>query len=151
MKLTREPYVLIHALHWRRDGAMIVVSQRHGQLLLETFEDANPAQQWYLGINGEIYTSIRDQQRYIHHSNGCLDVNITPTPGGDWAFDSLGEHPYKYRIVPRSCPNLALRATYGSLSVGLEAIGYMDDSNGWYVIPLRDMAEKRVAHVRPVV
>lgn len=150
MKLTKEPYVLIHALHWRRDGKIMAMTQRHGNLILEEFDDANDTQQWYLGINGEIYTSIRDHPRYVRYTDGCLDLNITAEKTGGWAFDTLGEHPYKYRIVPRVCPSHGLRATLGSVLIGLEPNAYMDDSNAWYIIPLRDMAEKRTSHVRPI-
>jgi hypothetical protein len=56
-------------------------------------------------------------------------------------------------VVPRSCPAYGLRSTLGSRVVGLEINGltpYLDDSNGWYVVPWRSMAESRNAHVRPM-
>jgi hypothetical protein len=129
---------------------MMVMTQRHGQLLLEPFDENNPNQQWRIGINGEVYTEIQSQRRYISHRDECLDVDITSTPTGGWAFDTLGEHPHKYRIVPRVCPHRALRSTLGSIGIGLEPAAYMDDSNGWYIVTLGELTGKNIAHVRPV-
>lgn len=150
MHINDEPYIFVHALHWRRSEIPLVMAQRHGLLVLEEFDKTNEAQRWRLGRNGEIYTSIRNQHRYIQHGDGCAAATISRDSGGGWAFDTLGEHPYKYRVVPRACPSYGLRATLGSRVIGIEPAAYMDDSNGWYIVPWRSMAESRNAHVRPM-
>lgn len=150
MRLTREPYIFVHALHWRKNGSPLVITHRHDQLVLEPFDETNKAQQWHIGPNGEIYALSMGVKRYIGFTDGCVGTRLTTTQTGGWVFDGLGEHPFKYRIVPRTCPSSSLRATLGSVGIGLEKNAFVDDSNGWYILTLREMTGKKLAHVRPM-
>lgn len=150
MQINDEPYVFVHALHWRRQGTMLVMAQRHGLLSMEEFDAQNDAHQWRIGRNGEIFTNIRGERRYIHHMDECATVKISRESSGGWAFDALGEHPYKYRVVPRYCPSFGLRSTLGSRTVGLETVWYNDDSNAWYILPYRLLTESRRTALRPM-
>lgn len=152
MRLTREPYLLVHGDSWRRDGKVMVLSQRHGQAILEPFNETFEAQQWYFGLNGEIFTRVGDQTRYLRFSEGCMALSVSsrvPEDAG-WAFVSMGENPHRYRIVPRECPSKSVRATTGSFMAALEITGLEDDTNTWYIVTLDELSGKKLAHVRPM-
>jgi len=129
----------------------MVIAHRHGQVVLEPFNKDLQSQRWYIGINGELFTRIGGVTRYLDYLDGCMGLVLSSTvPIQGWAFDAMGEHPHRYRIVPRSCPSQSLRATRGSFSIGLEHTSFADDTNAWYIVTLGEMTGERIAHVRPV-
>jgi len=94
MRITREPYVLVHSLSWRKDGKLMVIAHRHGQVVLEPFNKDLQSQRWYIGINGELFTRIGGVTRYLDYLDGCMGLVLSSTvPIQGWAFDAMGEHP----------------------------------------------------------
>lgn len=145
-----DPFLLVHSLNWRKNGTMMVLSVRHGHLSLEPFLGTDPDQVWYITPNGEMTNkSSPDRPRYLNQQDGCREVMVSTTPATSWVLDGMGEHPRKFRVVPRQCPDKALRCTLGSFVVGLEEVAVNDDSNGWYFLTMDEMLGKKTAHARP--
>ncbi|MGA1564005.1 MAG: hypothetical protein ACO35C_05235 [Pontimonas sp.] len=146
-----EPFVLVHSLNWRKNGKAMVMTMRHDRVSIEPFLGTDPNQWWYVGRNGELMNkSSSEYTKYLNQKEGCMDLDISTKPITMWVLDAMGEHSRKYRVVPRQCPQKALRCTLGSFTVGLENVAVEDDSNGWYFLTLNEMLEKKAAHVRPL-
>lgn len=141
--ITQDAYAIVASERWRRHGPpAYVLTHRHGALVLEDFLPDDPSQKWFLTRNNGLFTNVGGSKRFLEHDEACDSVLFrTAQTQSGWAFETMGEHPNKYMIIPRACPEKSIASMQESRSVTMKTRGFIDDNVGWYIVRSEDLAK----------
>jgi len=122
-------YVLIHAMSWKRESQLKVLSSRFGGLAIEPFEFKSLDQTFLINDAG-FMRSLTGRGPYVTSQTDCLAPMLeTDPPAKAWRITRAGSSPLGYRIMSPCGSRLV---SNGRDVVLDNAVG--DGAEEWYIV-----------------